>query len=132
MATGIPWMPQEVELLRFAYGHGIAVRAVAELLGRSRYSVHRKNQELGLVGNSKRHVQISGDWTLDKVLEVYGGVAVSKFTTAMQSRGLYPLEELPEDDGLCARVGCYQPRYGQPRQLYGLCLEHHTEFFGAP
>lgn len=131
MAPGIPWTPQEVELLHFAHDHGIAVRAVAELLERSRYSVHRKNQELGLVGN-RRNVQASGDWTLDKVLETHGGAAVARFTVAMQSRGLHPLEELPEDDGLCARIGCYQPRYGQPRQLYGLCLERHTEFFGAP
>lgn len=131
MAPGIPWTPQEVELLHFAHDHGIAVRAVAELLDRSRYSVHRKNQELGLVGN-RRNVQASGDWTLDKVLETHGGAAVARFTVAMQSRGLHPLEELPDDDDLCARIGCYQPRYGQPRQLYGLCLEHHTEFFGAP
>ena len=131
MAPGIPWTPQEVELLHFAHEHGIAVRAVAELLERSRYSVHRKNQELGLVG-SRRNVQASGDWTLDKVLETHGGAAVARFTVAMQSRGLHPLEELPDDDDLCARIGCYQPRYGQPRQLYGLCLEHHTEFFGAP
>lgn len=131
MTKGIPWTREEVELLHFAHDHGIAVRAIAELLDRSRYSVHRKNQELGLVGN-RRNVQASGDWTLDKVLEVHGGAAVARFTVAMQSRGLHPLEELPEDDGLCARVGCYQPRYGQPRELYGLCLEHHTEFFGAP
>lgn len=131
MAPGIPWTPQEVELLHFAHEHGIAVRAVAELLERSRYSVHRKNQELGLVGN-RRHVQASGDWTLDKVLETHGGAAVARFTVAMQSRGLHPLEELPDDDDLCARVGCYQPRHGRPREFYGLCLEHHTEFFGAP
>lgn len=131
MTKGILWTREEVELLHFAHDHGIAVRAVAELLERSRYSVHRKNQELGLVGN-RRDVQTSGDWTLDKVLETHGGAAVARFTVAMQSRGLHPLEELPDDDDLCARYGCYQPRYGQPRQLYGLCLEHHTEFFGAP
>lgn len=131
MTKGIPWTREEVELLHFAHEHGIAVRAVAELLERSRYSVHRKNQELGLVGN-RRHVQASGDWTLDKVLETHGGAAVARFTVAMQSRGLHPLEELPEDDGLCARIGCYQPRYGEPLQFYGLCLDHHTEFFGAP
>ena len=131
MTKGITWTREEVELLHFAHDHGIAVRAVAELLERSRYSVHRKNQELGLVGN-RRHVQASGDWTLDKVLETHGGAAVTRFTVAMQSRGLHPLEELPDDDDLCARVGCYQPRYGQPREFYGLCLDHHTEFFGAP
>ena len=98
MAPGIPWTPQEVELLGFAHEHGIAVRAIAELLERSRYSVHRKNQELGLVGN-RRDVQTSGDWTLDKIMEVHGGSAVARFTVAMQSRGLHPLEELPEDGG---------------------------------
>jgi len=131
MTKGTPWTREEVELLHFAHDHGIAVRAVAELLDRSRYSVHRKNQQLGLVGN-RRDVQTSGDWTLDKIMEVHGGAAVARFTVAMQSRGLHPLEELPEDDGLCARYGCYQPRYGEPLEFYGLCLDHHTEFFGAP
>ena len=131
MTKGIEWTREEVELLRFAHDHGVAVRAVAELLDRSRYSVHRKNQALGLVGN-RRYVQEPGEWTLDRVLEVYGGSAVAKFTVAMQSRGLHPLEELPEDDGLCAHYGCYQPRHGRPLEFYGLCLEHHTEFFGTP
>ena len=130
MSKGIKWLPEEEELLRFADKHGVAVRAVAELLQRSRYSVHRKNHALGL-GGHRRHSQTTGDWTLEKVLERHGGAAVTAFVSAMQARGLAP-EDTDKAPGLCVRNGCYRPRYGKPRALVGLCLEHHTRFFGAP
>ena len=133
MARGrsIPWTDAEIDLLYFAHEHGIVVKAVADLLHRSRFSVHRKNCLLQL-DSPRRCTSTSGEWTLDKIREHYGGAAVERFKAAMYSQGLHPTGELPDDEDLCARYGCYRPRYGAPRQYFGLCLGHHNQFFGAP